>query len=62
MIWQKKITKAELKHVKKWVGNTLTAFKSHAKYLAEERQDRDNDFSEPCHVCKSVARKLGIEI
>ncbi len=62
MRWQNKITKTELKHVKKWVGNTLTAFKLQAKYLAETRKTEDNDFSEPCHVCKSVARKLGLKV
>ncbi len=62
MRWQDKITKKELKHVKKWVGNTLTQFKEQAKYLTEERKNRGNDFSEPCYTCKDVARKLGLKV
>ncbi len=60
MRWQNKLTKKELKHVREWVGNTLTAFKAQVKFLAETRKNRDNDYSEPCYVCRSVARKLGL--
>ncbi len=62
MRWQNKLTKSELKHVRKWVGSTLTAFKSQAKFLAELRKTRDNGYSEPCFVCRDVARKLGIKV
>ncbi len=62
MRWQKKLTKKELKHVKEWVGDTLTAFKAQAKYLTEARKNRGNDFSEPCYTCKTIAGKLGIKV
>ncbi len=60
MRWQDKITKKELKHVREWVGTTLTAIKRQAKLHAQERKDMPT-WPEPCYTCKSVARKLGLK-
>lgn len=61
MRWQDKLTKKELKHVRKYVGNTLTAFKTQAKEVTEDR-NLGNGFTGPCGVCKSVAKKLGLRV
>ncbi len=60
MKWQDKLTKDELKHVREWVGSTLTAFKKQVKFLTKEQKTRGNDFSAPCYTCKVIARKLGL--
>ncbi len=60
MRWQKKLTKKELKHVRKWVGNTLTAIKAQAVIHAGWRKDKPEN-PEPCYTCYIIAGKLGLK-
>jgi len=55
MKWQKKLTKAELKHVKDSTVNcTLKGLKRNREF--QKRQTPD-----ACYECKAIASKLGIE-
>jgi hypothetical protein len=73
MIWQKKLTKAELKHIRSYGVRTLKGMKelalSHSKYRKQESRRKlkkagvivlpMRPYIEPCFTCKSIARKLG---
>ena len=56
----KDLTKKEKKHLKE-DGNcvTLGEFKVLA---AAQKEMRQKMTSEPCHCCKAIARKLGLEV
>ena len=65
MKWQKKITKKEMKHLKKWcTGNvTLTGISRTFAAQAKTRAENNNDPAlEPCWECKWIANKLGFEV
>lgn len=59
MRWQKKITKKELKHVRKNVGNTLTEFKAMVVIHENIRSSKESHIN-PCYDCQTIARKLGL--
>ena len=63
--WQSKLTKTELKHLKKdafgpGVRITLAGLKGMFEYQAKMRVGEDG--YEPCWVCKGIAGKLGFEV
>ncbi len=62
MKWQDKLTKAELKHVREWVGSTLKEVKSMMAIHKERRKEKGSEGIEPCFICRSVARKLGLDV
>lgn len=59
MRWQAKLTKAEMKHVRQWVGNTLQKIKANTKTQQKMRRD-DPTAPDPCYICHDVGRKLGL--
>lgn len=65
MRWQDKLTSEELQHVRKYSGATLSGFKSNRKaqleMIANFEKSSGRKGSEPCFLCKIIARKLGIE-
>ncbi len=53
---KKVLTKAEQKHLTKDAGiNSMAALKRQVEFMKNEK-----DF--PCWTCKSIARKLGIDV
>jgi hypothetical protein len=64
MRWQDKLTEEELKHVKEWCGGTLDAFKKN-RVVQLEIKNRNTAQgylnTEPCWICRRIAKKLGIE-
>ncbi len=65
MRWQKKLTKKQLAHVKKWGGGTLAEFKRNreAQHKMKENGEVRDPLrnNEPCWECRIIARKLGLE-
>ncbi len=62
MKWQDKLSKSEMKHLKSWVGTTLTAVKTQSATHAKSRREPEWSGVEPCYICKSIARKLGLPV
>ncbi len=56
MRWQKKLTKAELKHVNDWCGGTLAGLKRQLEI------DQEHDFQHCCGECRMIGHKLGLVI
>ena len=65
--WKSKLTKAELKHLKKdafgsGVRITLGGLKEMFEGQAKMRKENSHPTHEPCWTCKGIARKLGFAI
>ena len=58
--WEKKLTAAEVRHVREECGGSLRSFKDQAAFLAKKRKEFPE--IEPCWTCKFIARKLGLEV
>ena len=55
---EKKLTKAELKHIRETTnGFTLASFK---RNIAKHREEEAKDGTCPCFDCRIIARKLGV--
>jgi hypothetical protein len=57
----KKLTRAELKHLKEKGLNNTFLFQQHVNRAEELRKEQFGKVSEPCWDCKFIARKLGME-
>ena len=67
MKWQDKLTKKDLRHLKKVAGVTTLAgakrtFEVQAKMRQKMNQPEDDNFLEPCWECRAIARKLGFKV